>query len=504
MSASSAFTKNWKMTLISPLHVGDGNKLFMNLDFRVRPTGIEVIDFNALSEQLADIPGAIHDLSKDVRLERIIQDYKLSFQPMYTLKYTGAMNPKEIRSFLKNAHGEVYIAGSTLKGAIHTALWTGLDMSGIPSPRVGNKDTYKTRFRKKVEQLGGGDPYHMFIRPLQVSDSTSLIPQGNLSCEEIKFFNLQFKNQPGWKDFSSKTTVADFRKASGMHVEALRQGVSLVAQVHIDPLLAEETIRHAAGIKRSEHVSSFDRMIARIREHSKQIAERERAFFQQYGRETQGVVDFYDRLIRRMDDVADTSDSFILRMAWGSGWRGMTGDWISDEDMTFIRENEFEKLGKPRVRIFPKTRRLAVDPNTETPSLPLGWVLVEPVETEAFRRVFLSAATQDRPTESTGSRAVSSSPAQPVSLAPANDPQTLRAEKLNNFQQRLNAVKTLQAEVEQWIQTVRRETDTDTKRQMASMLLQKAEALPKKAYANALKEKKLWATRLKELVDETR
>ncbi|MBK8536340.1 MAG: hypothetical protein IPL59_15150 [Candidatus Competibacteraceae bacterium] len=61
-----------------------------------------------------------------------------------------------------------------------------------------------------------------------------------------------------------------------------------------------------------------------------------------------------------------------MRLAWGSGWRGMTGDGLAESEMAVMREAY--RLGRPGLP-FPKTRRLAVQ---GSPCLPLGWVRLMP------------------------------------------------------------------------------------------------------------------------------
>ncbi|WP_028325143.1 RAMP superfamily CRISPR-associated protein [Desulfatirhabdium butyrativorans] len=499
----SSNTQTWKVTLLTPLHLGDGIKLQANVDYISRNRTIDVIDFDGLAEQLADTPQAINDLSKNIRLDQVIRDYSLSVQPMYTMKCTSAAIPKEIRSFLKNAYGEPYLAGSSLKGAIHTALWTGLDQTNLPSPKAASESDYKKGFKKSAENLGGRDPYHMFIRPLQISDSNGIAPQTAIACEEIKFFNLQQGDQPGWKDFGGRNTKNDFRQTTGMHVETLRTNTILILQAHIDPLLAKDTIRHAAGITRSEDVADFKRMAARIGKHSRRIAERERAFFDRYTPDTRDVVRFYENLINQMDETAKKAGAFIIRLAWGSGWRGMTGDWIADEDMAFMRENGYVKLGKAGVNVFPKTRRLAIDPKTGTPSLPLGWVLVEPVEAEAFRLKPVSSVQQAvTVTGATAATAqIAPPPSQPEPPAPV-DPEAQHQEQLARFQQRIQRATAFQSEVESLVKAVQQTTDKRLQREMAAMLMEKAKSLPNKAYATARKNDKRWAKMIDDLIRE--
>lgn len=68
--------------------------------------------------------------------------------------------------------------------------------------------------------------------------------------------------------------------------------------------------------------------------------------------------------------------SAYLQMSWGSGWRGMTGDWASDNLVEEFRRSSIRRILGGQ-KIFPKTRRLVV---SGEPKLPMGWVRLLPYE----------------------------------------------------------------------------------------------------------------------------
>jgi hypothetical protein len=72
--------------------------------------------------------------------------------------------------------------------------------------------------------------------------------------------------------------------------------------------------------------------------------------------------------------IKDDPDSIYLQLSWGSGWRGMTGDWMDDGLELAMRELYNLDSGR-RNMPFPKTRRLAV---LGEPKLPLGWIRLFP------------------------------------------------------------------------------------------------------------------------------
>jgi CRISPR/Cas system CSM-associated protein Csm5 (group 7 of RAMP superfamily) len=478
-------TQTWEIELLTPLHIGDGTELQYNLDYISNSKSIDVIEFDSLLESLSDYPSAINDLSKSIALERLMKDYKINIQPVYSLPFKGNSTPKSIRRFLKNGHGQPFMAGSSLKGAIHTALWATLDRSRLPAS--GN---YR-EFSGAVKSLGGKDPYHMFIRPLQISDSIGIEPKGAMNCEEIKFFNLQRENKPGWKDFGTRQTKDRFQETTGLFVECLKPGIKLCLQSRLDPFLNSAPIKQVAKIIECTGLSEFHTLTQTINTHSLHLATRERTFFSEYRTETASVVNFYDNLIHQIESAGPDSETSFLRLSWGSGWRGMTGDWIDDFTLKEVRIQK--RLGKQGVDVFPKTRRLAIDPEKGVPCLPLGWVRIKQVEKSRFSLTV-------GPVENNIADVILK-PTAPVIPLPPPDPETEYQIKLAQFKTRVEKMKNFQGEVGALIPIINAQENERLKQAMCMVLRDKANDLPNKAYTKGLKDNKNWASSLKTLFE---
>lgn len=403
-------TGTWEAVLLTPLHIGDSVELKQNLDFIIGNNHLKVIDQESLLDRLQEYPQAISELGRyGFRLDRFARDYKIQLDAHYTLPIKGN-TPQIFRRFIKNAYGRPYLPGSSLKGALRTALWTTLDRSRLP----GTRD-YRN-FENAVKKLQGADPHHDFLRPLYVSDSREILPDGSLEVHEVKFFNIQHNNRTGWKDFSTRTTKNNFADATGMHVEALKAGTVLYAKVCIDRYLQIPQIQNVSGIPKIKGLSSLDEMAKAVNEHSLHIADAEKRFFSQFNGSVAPVITFYEDLISRIDTLSHQEDgSFIVRLAWGSGWRGMTGNWMEEDDLDVIRRKTgLGKNGCPKCQararwdnrenklvcmnktcghmftdnekwfhpVFPKTRRLAM--KNGVPCLPFGWVVVRPLSKDIF------------------------------------------------------------------------------------------------------------------------
>ncbi|MFW6374483.1 MAG: RAMP superfamily CRISPR-associated protein, partial [Thermodesulfobacteriota bacterium] len=385
--------QTWKITLITPLHVGDGEELQRNMDYVADREGLKVFELDTLLESLKDNPAAIGEMGgTGFDLARFMRDYRISANPRYVLTISGKKPPESLRRFLKNGYGQPYLAGSTLKGAVRTALWTGLDRSRLPS--VSNFRAFKGA----VNKVSGTDPHHDFLRPLQISDSVGLDPAGPLVAEEIKFFNLQRENRAGWKDFGSKRTLDRFEDAAGIYVETLKPRTDLFVQVHLDAFLRSDSVRKALKLPQSSGLQGFAALARAINTHSLEMARAELDFFARFGGTANAAAEIYGQLVGGIQGLMkqENPDTFIVRMAWGSGWRGMTGNWIDEGDMAAVRRET--RLGKRDVPVFPKTRRLAMAGGV--PSQPLGWAVVSMTVGAGFvgqSREALKALTMGQP-----------------------------------------------------------------------------------------------------------
>jgi CRISPR-associated protein Csm5 len=482
-------TRTWEITLLTPLHVGDGENLIQNMDYISVKEGLSVIHLDTVLNSISDNPRAVSDLAR-MDLAQFIKSYSLKVQPDYTLPVKGA-NPREVRRFLKNAYGEPYLAGTTLKGAIRTALWTTLDRSGIPPVRDFRK------FETAVHKLDG-EPHTDFLRPLAISDSIGLKPDGALAAEEIKFFNIQTGNKPGWKDFSSKRTLDRFQDAAGLFVEALKPGTRVYAKVELSQFLRSEPMRSLWPIPGADGLDDFESFAGVINAYSKKLAMNERGFFAGYGPAAAGVTAFYDDLVKNgFEHIKDMPGTFFLRMAWGSGWKGMTGDWIHGRDLEAVRQER--KLGKQGVPIFPKTRRLAMKDGS--PVLPMGWAFVKPAADNLFAPRASSPSGKIAP--AARSEKSGDVPRTDSSKKPAASPEQVQSEILKQFQFVVANSKNLPGEIGFFTQKIIAQTDETLQKEMCKVLLAKGESLDKKKkFSKALAEGKKWAQDLKMLCEK--
>lgn len=422
----------YEIEVISPVHIGSGGKIspieyvvadkFYRTDmdqlFEDKEFKIEIERFIEIAKS-----GALYlgDFSPTLAKEHVRYALDISESMKTNLqKLTRERRSIEVRGCIKT-NDDAYIPGSTLKGSIRTAiLWWVLkndsELFGkvkryleillnartlsehienartledikIEIERIHhlkqNSDVYMNllveiagekvkKITKKVRDLSkirredvddeieklvfGQDPTKDFLRSLQVSD-THAIPDARLKVEEIRTLTTLRNGRHGWEKFRT-------------YVEALKRGTKRDLEMNIDKFLLD------GDAARELHFESKQSLLREIPKICNEFADTsivdEINFFKQYNTPSElgDILEFYERTRERKKE-----DSFLLRLAWGSGWHEMTVGRLLDPYLLIGLRKKFGGLGKNRVPEFPKTRRFVFE--NGKPKYPLGWVKLE-------------------------------------------------------------------------------------------------------------------------------
>lgn len=397
------------LEVLTPVQVGSGANLQLNLDYVERGGVVFVVDKNRTFEALAVGDGALDSLLQSsgglqdvVRLAAAYHGYELS-----ALAGQGGLIPQSLREFLKDALFRPYIPGSSLKGTIRTALLADWIRSHadydyqkqlpcLRSDRNPNGKLPSAKPAYAAQRIGahlfGADPNKDLLRALHVGDASFEI--GELRLADIRWLNivtLGKDEKARWRDITSRNNKESWCEANGAYAEVLPAGSLAPVAVQWDRFLLSNLQAWQAPQHGNELLpGSFRDLQAILNRHALYILDREIAFFSKYG--AQDPLKQCETLHTR---IARDDQSAYLRLAWGSGWRGMTGCWLDEEAQAKMRK--LYRLGKGQkdkdgvweaVGQFPKTRRLAVQ---GTPRLPLGWVRLTPWKAIAQRAAAPSA-----------------------------------------------------------------------------------------------------------------
>ncbi len=488
--------ETWTVSLITPLHIGTGDTLEKGIDFIQEKGRLQVIDPEQTFAQLADNPSALKESgTAGFNWNEFSRQYRIQPVESYSMTVNGTGTPQTIRRFIKDAFDRPYLPGSSLKGSLRTVFLT--RMAAQSNQRAFLKDSKKWA-DQYLDNLAGATPHKDFLRGLHISDTVSLNhSESGICTREIKFLNLISPDKARWKSIPQKKNLDDFRNAAGVFVETLEPETILMASMSIDGYLADPRKRQEAGLPFFNPAFDFDETCKMIREHSQNIARQEKEFFSRYSPEGRGAARFYQDLLKQIESIPP-GKGFIARIAWGSGWLGMTGNWLSRDLLRRARQKF--RMGRDNMP-FPKTRRLALD-KEGSPSVPLGWIKV----TRHADRSFQTAA--EKPARQTSSKPVSEIETRAVS-APglqqqaARSPEEIKADILKEFQSIVGqAGSGLSGSIDEYINRIKIQEDEELKGLMSDYLLKAAKGLGK-AYKNARKNNKQWIQKLDAIVKET-
>lgn len=366
-----ADTMKAKITVLSPVHIGSGKgELIYDYDFIFDNGFFHIIDHEKMFEQI-DETSLLSD-SIDVHISKLLKSNQYKKCSKYSLycieKNIGSID--KIYDHIKDVHSRPYIPGSSIKGAIRTALAYAMINGGITNLNIKDMLVY-TRDNRLINQkaddetekrLFGESPKHDgkdanydIMRALHISDTKGLskgIVLSKVGVYSIRDNQLSSKNMSTYREVIPKNKELEF-------------SIKLDKKMLSDEMFKELNFS-------TEKIEYLEKYPEYCNAFAEKIIENEIKFYSKYDRNN--VISFYDKL-KEQFSVIDKQKQFFLQMSWGTGWRAKTIDLAMDID-TFndvINEFNLDKGSSPNV--FPKTRRLTERGNV--PEMPLGWVRVD-------------------------------------------------------------------------------------------------------------------------------
>ncbi len=360
------------LEILTPTQTGTGADLFHEIDFINRRGEAFIVDQIQSFQAVASGNTAIDNLlAPGAKLSDLAEMAGQDFG--YTLPWLSSKQhlPEKIREQQKDAMNRPYLPGTALKGAIRTALlaeWLRSVPKQIiepflPQKHRGGKAPRRNRASQNlIQNLLGKEARQDLFRSLKTRDT--MFVQEDLALADIRWLN-----ETRWRSMSKRKSFEEWSQADGIYAEILKPQAISTTTIIWDQFLFSDHRWQQTGTIANILPKGFAELTEKLNQHAKYRLQREIEFYQ-HMKKPQPKAECEKILAL----INSESDSAYLQLAWGSGWRGMTGDWASEEQVLKFRE--LFNLGK-KGRPFPKTRRLAV--NGE-PRLPLGWIRLLPYE----------------------------------------------------------------------------------------------------------------------------
>ncbi len=352
------------LTPYTPLHIGSGDTpLRRGIDFVGYDQTIYVFDTTQVLDYLvADSMDAdlIERITRTVNLASFLQEQDFREHPDLALyRLRGAASVNEVLPQMKDVSDCPYIPGSSLKGAVRTALIDAALLSrnqAIDSRRFGDRAKFAAQELER-DIVGRGEkpwqsPNYDLFRALQIADSA-----------------------PGERSYLTLSNVAVWPAGDQgipLDVETIASGSVFTTTLKIDTYLFSAQAQKV-GLRPKRHL--LDNLAATCREQAQARVRSEAAFF---ARRNESVVQhFYERLAAHVTDCGP--QSFFLHLGWGAGWGSKTIERTlraSPGTVEWAVQRYNLDRGKGHGGDFPATRHVVVNPQRE-PVEPLGWVRVD-------------------------------------------------------------------------------------------------------------------------------
>jgi CRISPR-associated protein Csm5 len=356
---------------LSPLHIGDGNSLRQDFDFvshegrtwRLNEDAI-LRDHEAL---LRPDPSGHYPTPGEL----VLRD-KANFRNAAYFRYVlpgvarSGKTYAELRAFIKDANDCPYIPGSSLKGALRTALaWTGWQEVGIRMKSRADVGNSKSWAAQPLERkIFGRDPNHDLLRALHVSD-------------------LFGKQKSGGTLMVVNAQVLTPKKAqSPIELEALPGDITFTGSITIDDALFASFAEGELHFANRRHW--LNELALRAQKHSQTRIEQLTGWFERAEEGYHSIAAFY----RQLGAAKLTANQALIQLGWGTGWDGKTfGSHLQTDAALFeqlVSDFRLHKASKdsPRRKIgdaFPRSKRAAmrVKEGVAVATAPFGWVLLE-------------------------------------------------------------------------------------------------------------------------------
>lgn len=359
--------KFYKLTALTPLLVGDGNRL-SPIDYMVWRDQVNVLDQTRIFKLLARGPrleGYLTQLRKAEKLDfaswgGFAQSYAERRIPFEHSSLTPAWEQTRpehlfIPTFCSGVKGP-YLPASALKGALRTGYafsrWNAGTVKEIANRMQGDRPVRRPGEAAELMTLGGSsaDP----MRLMMAADSDA-IPAAALKIYLVRTASLQTrgdKGELGWKPVSTFAEMAI-------------PGTTFRGHWRVRDFLRES---------RRDNIGP-DRIFQAANQHAAELlnAHRRYADFANLPRLKANI----ESVTGKLENLGSRGDACLLNLGWAGGFLGKAAflDTASEDYRQILRRMPIYERAIRSGLPFPKTRKIVFEGGQ--PSTLPGWALLE-------------------------------------------------------------------------------------------------------------------------------
>jgi len=370
--------KYWlQMEVLTPLHVGAGAEKdwVQGSDFVVDDGKVKILNLKKIAEfvKIDDMTKAMLEKNSSSLVTKLAGNLNKCVDAVFDSNYFGT---NDIKTCIKNGlSNQPIIPGSSLKGAIRSILLNKLHSK----QEIINS---KNNFGKWSEQplFGSASVGDEFMRFIKVSDAE--FEKTNLV--NTKIFNLRSTSEGGWKHGGNTTSIFN---TSGFNTfyEAIKPNEKSIMSLSIADVAFKnyaDKISQFSPKKTNLINNNISFLFSIINAHTKKYLEKEKAFFTKYATDkTDKIIENIDYLVKQLPE---NGEYCILKMAAGSGFHNITGDWQFDDFSIDSIDGQRRNRGKIQGKEAAKSRKIAIQ-NGDQFSL-MGFVKLRPISEQEIQQ----------------------------------------------------------------------------------------------------------------------
>ena len=364
-----------KLETVTPCHIGSGNTLLKDLNFAVDGKGDNEMLGVISAERIYKVLGeqGVDKWCQAIEREESVWSVVKTQNPSANLSdicskvapiSRNEKNPvcQELREHIAS-NGVLYIPGSSIKGAIVSAI-VGESRVELSLPaNIRNKNNnvaeqvlVKPTINKKGETRY--DPKNSNLRFLRVSDAYF----DNADIAVVECYGLNLRERGSLIDNKAR-----------MLVECINSEQLATVDIQVKTELHEKCSNAVPALPKA--MQSEANLLEAINTHTQRLLKEELRFWnEQENRdyyhidtdEDQEELEYYLGEIKSILSVCNGCQSgheAVIRIGYGSGWRFMTGGWIDDsrdEWDNIVAVVRGDRSGRYQQYDFPKTRRVGL------------------------------------------------------------------------------------------------------------------------------------------------
>jgi len=303
-----------KIEILSPTHVGAGSEKdwVKGADFIVDNNKVKIISLKKAAQyvNISALSNALLENNSVALKNNLGANIDKCVERVFDCKYSGN---NDIKTLIKNQlTGNPIIPGSSIKGAVRSVLFNYLGGTSKDGKEVFGSSTK-------------GDEFMRFIKFADAEfDGSELV--------NSKIFNLHNQNgfKAGWKHGRNKTDQNLKPNEFNTFFEVLMPNQRAFTSISISEIgyknFEKFVASHIKNEKKKPIVENdIKYLFGIINEHTKKYIQKQLEFFNKYGNnETPAII---ENLKQIQQQISNDNSSCVLKMASGSGFHSITGDW---------------------------------------------------------------------------------------------------------------------------------------------------------------------------------